>query len=456
MVAAGGVFFIWKQFFIPEVAKKDALQKIRERGYIIVLTDRNTLNYFVLRGQPMGYQLELAESFGKYLGYPVKMIAADNIQKLKYYMDYHVADILALNLPATSTTKKQLKLTDPLGETRLVLVQRKAGKRTGETLKPVGNLNDFPSDTVYVQDHPFLEPLYHTFYKNSGKKAILKRITDRSQELLVRDVADGKIRFTLCQENLAMVLHRNYPHLDISVLAFPIYSYGWGISLHSDSLRKKVNEWLQNERKSGDLKYTYLSYFQNNRINGYFKSDYFSIVGTKLSPFDAAIRQSSQIIWWDWRLVASLVYQESNFQAGLTSARSAHGLMQLMPETAAKFGVSAASTPAQQIAAGVKYLRFIDQQLPAEITDPIERIYFVLATYNVGIGRVLSAREKAEKYGRDKNRWNRHVDYYLLRRSKKDPVGELDSTDLYPIDLKSEGFVNEVVGRYFHYRNLIR
>jgi membrane-bound lytic murein transglycosylase F len=404
----------------------------------------------------MGYQLELAESFGKFLGYPVKMIAAENIHKLKYYMDYQMADILALNLPVTSSGKKQLKFSDPLGETRLVLVQRKPGKRAGDTLKPIDNLVHFPTDTVFVQDHPFLEPLYHTFYKNSRKKAILKRVTDRSQESLVRDVADGRIRFALCQENLAMVLHRNYPYLDISVLAFPLYSYGWGINLHSDSLRKKVNEWLQKERKKGDLKYTYLSYYQNNRINGYFRSDYFSVSGTKLSPFDAAIRQSSQIIWWDWRLVASLVYQESNFQAGLTSARSAHGLMQLMPETAAKFGVSAASSPARQIEAGVKYLKYLDQQLPKEITDPIERTYFILATYNVGIGRVLTAREKAEKFGRDKNRWNRHVDYYLLRRSKKDPVGEVDSTDLYPIDLKSEGFVNEVVGRYFHYRNLVK
>ena len=104
----------------------------------------------------------------------------------------------------------------------------------------------------------------------------------------------------------------------------------------------------------------------------------------------------------------------------------------------------------------MKYLKYIDSQLPAEITNPVDRVCFVLATYNVGIGRVLGAREKAEKYSRDKNRWNGHVDYYLLRRSKKDPVGQVDTTDGSPIDFQNEGFVNEVVGRYFHYRNLVK
>jgi membrane-bound lytic murein transglycosylase F len=130
--------------------------------------------------------------------------------------------------------------------------------------------------------------------------------------------------------------------------------------------------------------------------------------------------------------------------------------MQLMPETAAKFGITSDATPAQQIAGGVKYLRYIDKQLPEEITSPVERIYFVLACYNVGIGRVYAARSKAEKFGKDKNRWNGHVDYFLLRRSKKDPVMKNDTASSFPLDYKTEGFVDDIVTRYYHYKNLIK
>ena len=130
--------------------------------------------------------------------------------------------------------------------------------------------------------------------------------------------------------------------------------------------------------------------------------------------------------------------------------------MQLMPETAAKFGIDSMATPARQIAGGVKYLKYLDHQLPDEISSPVERIFFILAAYNVGIGRVLAARDKAEKFGKNKNKWNGHVDYYLLRRSRKEPVAKPDSLDSFPVDYKTEGFVDNIVNRYYHYRNLVK
>jgi len=153
--------------------------------------------------------------------------------------------------------------------------------------------------------------------------------------------------------------------------------------------------------------------------------------------------------------VASLIYEESNFREGLVSSHNAEGLMQLMPETAKRFGMDSLSTPSTQIAAGVRYLGYLDRQLPDEIKDPRERINFILASYNVGIGRVLSAREKAFKYGRDKNKWNDNVDYYLTRRSKKDPNPQPDTiVGLLPYEA-SGGFIDNILERYQHYKNII-
>jgi membrane-bound lytic murein transglycosylase F len=153
--------------------------------------------------------------------------------------------------------------------------------------------------------------------------------------------------------------------------------------------------------------------------------------------------------------VASLIYEESNFRQGQVSSHNAIGLMQLMPETAGKFGMDSLSSPSKQIGAGIRYIAFLDRQLPDEITDPRERINFILASYNVGMGRVLYAREKAARYGRDKNKWNDNVDYYLTRRSKKDPDPQPDTvTGLLPYE-SSGGFVNNILERYHHYKNII-
>ncbi len=445
-----------RDIFSRKEEEKDAIHRIRERGYLIALTDQNTLNYFIYRGEPMGYQLTLLESFAQNLRVPLKIIATRDISKLEYYLSNNAADIIAMNLPITPDGKKKVHFSNAFGETRLVLVQQKDRGNHQKDIVNVKSLNDFPADTVYVSRNSFLNSLYHLFFRATGRRAKLKEVTGMNQEDLIRNVSNGLIRFALCQENIAMVMKRFYRNIDISVIAVPHFSYGWGVTHASDSLKIDIDNWLKEYKSSGKLKQVYLNYFNNQRIAGFFQSDYFSVTGGHLSPFDDIIREQSKLINWDWRLIASLIYEESNFRVGQISSRNASGLMQLMPETALKFGIDSLATPARQIAGGVKYLRYLDKQLPEDILDPRERVYFVLASYNVGIGRVMAAREKAEKYGKNKNKWNRHVDYYLLRRSKKDPQLKSDSLEVFPVDYKTEGFVDDIVTRFYHYRNLIR
>ncbi len=442
-------------YFQHDDPAKDAIRRIRERGYLIALTDANSLSYFVLRGEPMGYQLEVLQSFAKYLGVPLRLIALNNIAQLYYYLDYGAGDVIALNLPASGPGKKMAHFSDPMGETRLVLVQRKASGNKKDTTVFVDKFSDFPADTLFVRQNPFLNSYYETFVKKTGKRAILKVLTDVSQEELIRRVAKGNINYALCQENVVTVYKRAFWNIDDHVLAHDLFPYGWGVNLNSDSLLQKINAWLGAYKASGELHKVYLNYFDNQRIANVLQSDFASFSGNRLSPYDKEIRACSEWIHWDWRLVASLVYEESNFIPGQTSSRSASGLMQLMPETAARFGVDSGSSSAQQIAAGVKYVGYLFRQMPEEITNPKERIYFALASYNVGIGRVLAAREKAEIYGKDKNRWNGHVDYYLLSRSEKDPYAKGDTSKQVPADYKMEGFVDDIIARYYHYKNLI-
>jgi len=455
LVVLGIAFWITWKLFDREEVRKDSLRRIRERGYLIALTDRNTLNYFVYRGEPMGYQLALLESFARHLGVPLRIIAENNISKLDYYLNYHAADLIALNIPVTHHGRREVSFSAPFGETRLVLVQKKPDPGKKDSTPLIKSLKAFPADTVFVRQNPFLASIYHVFYKETGRRAILKEVTGVSQEDLVRQVSEGIIRFAVVQENVAMVLRRHYYNLDLSVLAFPLFSYGWAVSQHSDSLRREIDDWLKEFRNTKAYRQLYLDYFDNQRVVNFIRSDFSTFFGKKLSPYDDAIRQASRIVNWDWRLVASLIYEESNFRPGQVSHRNASGLMQLMPETAAKVGIDSLSSPAQQIAGGVKYLRYLEKQLPAEISDPAERIHFVLAAYNVGIGRVMAARSRAAQYGKDQNRWNRHVDYYLLRRSKKDPHGIPETPGSFPLDHKTEGFVDDIITRYFHYRNLV-
>ena len=130
--------------------------------------------------------------------------------------------------------------------------------------------------------------------------------------------------------------------------------------------------------------------------------------------------------------------------------------MQLMPNTAKKYGVDTSSPPDKQIEAGIKYIKLLDAQLKDYIPDSIERKKFVLASYNVGIGHVFDARRLAEKYNKNPDLWNNNVDSFLLLKSK--PKYYLDSVVYYGYCRGSEpfNFVNEIFERYNNYKNVVK
>lgn len=79
-------------------------------------------------------------------------------------------------------------------------------------------------------------------------------------------------------------------------------------------------------------------------------------------------------------LVAAVVKTESDFRPRLISNKNAHGLMQLLPSTAALMGTTDVMDPVQNIRAGTRYLR----HLQGQFDDPVK----VLAAYNAGPGTV--------------------------------------------------------------------
>jgi soluble lytic murein transglycosylase-like protein len=79
----------------------------------------------------------------------------------------------------------------------------------------------------------------------------------------------------------------------------------------------------------------------------------------------------------DKALVRAIIHAESWFEPAALSSAGAQGLMQLMPATQARFGVSDPHNPQQNIRAGVKYLAWLMQ----EFDEDIER---VIAAYNAG------------------------------------------------------------------------
>jgi hypothetical protein len=111
---------------------------------------------------------------------------------------------------------------------------------------------------------------------------------------------------------------------------------------------------------------------------------------------DSLIKQNGAKYEVDPYLIFCVMEQESHFNSRALSPKGARGLMQLMPGTAARFGVRNSSDPAQNIAGGTRYLK----QLIGQFNG---RIDLVLASYNAGEGAVLKFGRKVPPYRETRN-----------------------------------------------------
>lgn len=98
-------------------------------------------------------------------------------------------------------------------------------------------------------------------------------------------------------------------------------------------------------------------------------------------PFGEIIHAAAQKHGVDQELIASVIAVESNFNPHAVSPKLARGLMQLLPETAARLAVADAFDPAQNIDAGTRYLK----ELLARYNQDLA---LALAAYNAGPDRV--------------------------------------------------------------------
>jgi membrane-bound lytic murein transglycosylase MltF len=127
----------------------------------------------------------------------------------------------------------------------------------------------------------------------------------------------------------------------------------------------------------------------------------------RISIYDSLFVKYAAIIDWDWRLLASIAFQESKFLPELkSSSDGAVGLMGILPGTAASLGLTADSIfdPESNLRTAVilieRTCRFF-----SKIKDSAERQKFVIAAYNCGVCHVADAQALAAKYGKNPEKW---------------------------------------------------
>lgn len=140
----------------------------------------------------------------------------------------------------------------------------------------------------------------------------------------------------------------------------------------------------------------------------------------ELSHYDHYFREASDSLFnWDWKLLAAIAFTESRFDSTAQSEAGACGVMQVMPRTLRGIGVpdSLFMNPRRNILAATTLLKELNH-IFRRIKTPDERLSFILASYNAGVGHINDAMRLANKYGRNRYKWENSVDTFLILKGE--------------------------------------
>ncbi len=156
------------------------------------------------------------------------------------------------------------------------------------------------------------------------------------------------------------------------------------------------------------------------------------------------LREASKDQGIDYELLKALIATESGFDAGAVSPKGAVGLMQVMPATAQRYGVTGdrklsverkLSDPRTNIKAGTRYLRYLLDLFPG-------RLELALAAYNAGEGAVQRAGNKVPNYRETQNYVKTVMQLYDMLKPPS-----MNGTGRSPIRIRMELPVGGAAGR---------
>ena len=221
----------------------------------------------------------------------------------------------------------------------------------------------------------------------------------------------------------------------------------WVVAKHNRSLLTAINSWIYSYRTTTEYAIRRQTYF--SRLNYSVKTPH-----TTLSTYDNLIKHYAKEIGWDWRLLASLIYQESRFRHDAESYRGAYGLMQITPPTADFLKADSIEEPEQNLEVGTRLIQYLQRNIPLDSVSQADSIRFVLAAYNAGLNRLKDCRQFTQSQGKNPDSWDDVASVIPLMKLKI----FYDSDDIelgYFRGLETLNYVDQGMNRYEHYKQLV-
>lgn len=398
-------------------------------------------DYFIYRGVPMGFQYELLKIMADSL-HKVFNVKIENDPNLAYaaaFSDKY--DIVAMDFKKDVLVSQLLDLSAPFAESYVVRVEKRKKTKPAE---------ESAEKTLYVPVHfPVRIPVDSL---PQTTRWTMRQSSYLTEEELFELLQQEAIPAVLADAHTANLLLQFYPDLEIVQVFKNRFSRIWVLNTQHPHLNMQIDSWIEKFCKTKKYKALRRKYF--SQYSNVQKIPEAKVSSRAISPYDKVVKKYASAAGLDWRFVVSIMYQESRFHARLVGLGGSFGLMQMMPATCERFGITTESSDEEQIHAGVRQIALIQKHFQ-DIADEVERMKFMAASYNAGTGHIKDARRLCKKYGEDDTVWENVAKYLVLKSEREFYTDPLVQCGYYP-GQHTVRYVQAVVDRYLAYKVTFR
>jgi len=376
-------------------AEKANLQRIIDRGYVTVGTLYGPTNYYLEAEGPTGFEYELAKKYADFLGVKLVVVPAYHIEDLFPKLDSGNVDFLAAGLAATTNRLQRYNMAPSYDRISQKLVFKQGNIRPRKLADLTGKLM-VTARTSHAENLAKLQLTNNSLNWQESSEL-------DSEELLLA-VLEGEIDYTIIDSNALAISRRYYPEISIGFTIKQPEPLAWLVSKQADtSILASLVEFFGQVHHDGTLLALDDKYYGHiEQFNYVDTRSFIKAIEIKLPKFQPIFEKYGEEV--DWRLLAAISYQESHWKPHARSPTGVRGMMMLTLPTAKQMGITSRLDVEQSIRGGAKYIKRMIDKVPERIPYP-DRLWFALASYNVGFGHLNDARIITEAQGGDPDRW---------------------------------------------------
>ena len=345
-----------------------------------------------------GFDYELARRLSEELGLKTRIVVAPSDADIIRQLRSDHAHLGAAWL--TEVDEPEIRASSPYFESHNVLV-------THEASLPLDSIEQLAGKTVHVVAGSRQETALREIQKHVANLTIASGDKNASNELdLMEGVATQRYEAALVNDAQFDIGSNYYPELQKALEIGPARPIVWLFAPSvSAELLAKANDFLARMQQSGEMDRLKDRYFGHiERLTPVDTVRFIERMRTVLPGYRAHFQAAQIKSGIDWRLLAALAYQESQWQPQATSPTGVRGMMMLTAETADHLGIDNRLDAAQSIDAGAQYVNELRDALPPTVADP-DRTWLALAAYNVGMGHLNAARYLAKTVKTNPDSW---------------------------------------------------